>query len=263
LNAHLDEMGASKAVQMTLDWGLAWGEEPEWDVRAVNRFALEIAAKHPGKIYAACGIDPRRRDAAVIAAEIIKQGAVAIKLMPAAGFSPDDPICYPVYEVARDTGTPIVIHTGTGDIASNVEPVHPYRVEKPAKLFPKLQFVLAHAGGDMDGLWREVIMLCNFIPNIAVDLAEWQYVIQPTELDNGREGEFIWTLNTLRRNLGPHNIMWATDFIKGHRTDNDKFWAELFLDLPARAKKVGVNISEEEAEAMRAGNAIRIFGLHD
>lgn len=262
LIGYMDEAGVSKAVQMTLDWGIAWGEEPAWDIRQVNRFALEMSEKHPGRLYAACGVDPRRRDAAAIAEEMITAGAVAIKLMPAAGFTPDDPICYPIYEVARDTQTPIVIHTGTGDIAANVSAVHPYHIEQPAKLFPRVQFVLAHAGGDMDGLWREVIMLANFIPNIAVDLAEWQYVIQPTELDTGREEEFLWTLNTLRRNIGPHNIMWATDFIKGHRPDNDLFWAQLFLELPERAKRVGVFISEEEAEAMRATNAIRIFGLH-
>jgi predicted TIM-barrel fold metal-dependent hydrolase len=188
-------------------------------------------------------------------------GAVAIKIMPANNIPPDSQACYPVYEVCRALQIPVVIHTGTGDLGCFVEPAHPYHLERPAKDFPDIQFVMAHCGGGMDGLWRNALMMLQFIPNVAVDLAEWQYPIPPSEIDPGREEEFIHTLNILRRNLGSLNIMMGTDYMKGHRAENDSFWIELFKDLPTRAKKFGYTFSEDEADLYRCGNAARIYGI--
>ena len=259
---YMDALGIDKIVNMTVDWGIAWGEEPEADVFEVNEHAASLREKLPGRYYQAVGVDPRRRNAAEIAEKFIKEhGAVAIKLLAANGFSPDDHICYPVYEVAKALKVPIVVHTGTGDLASFVEPAHPWKLEAPAKDFPDVQFVAAHAGGGLDGLWREIILMTQFVPNIAVDLAEWQYPVQPTDLDPGREQEFVHVLNILRRNMGAHNIIWATDYMKGHHRENDQFIIDLMNDFSGRAKKFGYTFTEEEAELIRAANAIRIYGL--
>ena len=258
----MDVLGIEKCVSMAVDWGLAWDKEMEWTPWQVNEHASQLTKRYPNRYYFCAGIDPRRRDAADLTEKVIRDlGAVGIKLLPANGYYPNDEMCYPIYEVARAYKVPVVIHTGTGDVAAYADCVHPYHVEKPAKSFPDVQFVLAHAGGDMDGLWREVLMMAQFIPNIAVDLAEWQYVVQPSEFDPGREQEFIHTLNILRRNLGAHNIMIGTDYMKGHHLDNDQFFIDLFKELPERARRFGYNFSEEVAQLMRGDNARRIYGL--
>jgi len=258
----MDRLGIEKTVAMMVDWGMAWGEQAEFDIDDVNKHSGELMKKHPGRYYFCLGVDPRRRTAAEIAERAIRDyGAVGIKLMAANGFYVDDPICYPIYDVARSYEVPIVIHTGIGDVAAFVDCAHPYRVEKPAKLFPRLQFVLAHAGGGLDGLWREILMVQGCVPNIAVDLAEWQYPIMPTRIDPGREQEFIHVLNILRRRMGPHNILFGTDYMPGQNEKNTAFFADIFKELPERARKFGYHFSEAEAEAMGGDNARRIFGL--
>ena len=262
LMEYMDRNGIEKSVTMMVDWGVAWGEEAEFNITMQNAHAGELKKKHPGRYYFCAGVDPRRRTAADIAEKAITEhGAVGIKFMAANGFYPDDPICYPVYEVARAHKVPIVVHTGLGDAAAFVDCAHPWKVEGPAKLFPDVQFVLAHAGGGMDGLWREVLLMHGCVPNIAVDLAEWQYPIRPSGLDSGREQEFIHVLNILRRRIGPQNIMMGTDYMPDHNDEIDTFFVDLFKDLPARAKQFGYFFREEEADAIRGGNASRIFGL--
>lgn len=262
LLAHMDRNGIDKVINMVVDWGLAWGNESEWNVWEVNRHACSFKDKYPGRYYCSVGVDPRRYNAVEVLEKVVKEwGAICIKIMPANGVAPDDHVCYPLYEACRALRIPVVIHTGTGDLASFVSESHPYHVQNPAKDFPDVQFVIAHCGGGLDGLWREVLMMIQFIPNIAVDLAEWQYPISPSHLDPGREQEFIHVLNILRRNLGSHNIMMGTDYMKGHRPENDTFWIDLFKDLPARAKKFGYNFSEDEAQMYRCDNARRIYGI--
>ncbi len=259
---HMDSIGVDKCVAMMVDWGLAWGEQAKFDIEEVNEHAGELKKKHAGRYFFCLGVDPRRRSALDIAEKALRDhGASGIKLLAANGFSPDDPICFPIYELASQYEVPIVIHTGSGDVASFVEEAHPWRVEEPAKLFPKLQFVLAHAGGGIDGLWREVLTMTACVPNIAVDLAEWQYPIAPSNLDPGREQEFIHVLNIFRRRIGAHNVLLGTDFMPGHSVEVDKFFVDIFQNLPERAKKFGYHFSEEEAEAMRGENAMRIFAL--
>ena len=262
LMGYMDRHGISKAVSMMVDWGVAWGEEAEFNIEKQNEHAGKMKQKWAGRYYFCAGVDPRRRTAAEIVEKAVKEyGASGIKLMAANGFMPDDPICYPVYEIARDYDVPIVVHTGLGDAAAYVECAHPWRVEKPAKLFPKVQFVLAHAGGGMDGNWRDVLLMHGCVPNIAVDMAEWQYPVAPSATDPGREEEFYHILNILRRRIGPANIMMGTDYMPDHHEPTDTFFVNLFKDMPARAKKFGYHFSQIEAEAMGGVNACRIFSL--
>ena len=262
LMAYMDRNEIEKSVTMMVDWGVAWGEQAEFDIAAQNAHAGDMTKKYPGRYYFCAGVDPRRRGAAEIVETAIKEhGAVGVKLMAANGFYPDDPMCYPIYEVARDNGVPIVIHTGLGDVAAFAKCAHPWNVEAPAKQFPKLQFVLAHAGGGMDGLWREVLLMHGCVPNLAVDLAEWQYPVRPSALDPGREEEFIHVLSTLRRRIGPQNIMMGTDYMPDHDDATDTFFIDLLRDLKDRAKHFGYNFAPVEVEAMAGTNARRIFGL--
>ena len=51
------------------------------------------------------------------------------------------------------------------------------------------------------------------------------------------------------------------NFMADHDLENDKYYIDIFKDLPARARKYGYRFVEEEAEAICGTNACRIFGL--
>lgn len=260
VNTYMARLGLDHVVLMTIDWGLSWGQEPEWTPKQINQHAAGLKRKYPGKVSFLAGVDPRRRDAPDILEWAIKElGASGVKLWPPAGFFPDHPMCYPIYELARSLDFPVVIHVGIADSPNYPECAHPYHVVRPANDFPEVQFVLAHAGGGPDGLWREIMMFAGFLPNIAVDLGEWQYTIPPSDLDSGREQEFIHTLNIFRRSLGAYNVIFGTDYVKGLNQDMQEWFATLFRELPERARKFGYKFTNEEAEQMRAGNASRIY----
>lgn len=259
---YMATVGVDKVVNMALDWGLAWGDEPEWSVRQNVAHAASLKSKYPGRFFYCVGVDPRRKEAPDTVEWAIKeQGASGVKLWPPSGFSPAEPCCYPIYELARALDFPVVVHVGIGDAPNHPEGCHPYQMARPANDFPQVQFVLAHAGGGIDGLWREILMIAGFLPNLAVDLGEWQYPLPPSDLDPGREQEFIHVLNIFRRAVGAYNIIYATDYVKGMDLNMQRWFADLFRELPERARRFGYRFAEGEAEQMRAGNARRIYGL--
>ncbi len=115
------------------------------DVPAVHRSIARFAAAHPGRIYGIASIDPwleaaeYRRQMAVCMEDY---GFVAIKLHPLGhNISPLSSYCDKVYEAAAFYGVPVIVHTGLG--APNALPA---LVIEPARRFPQVTFILAHAG---------------------------------------------------------------------------------------------------------------------
>lgn len=259
---YLDAMGIEKCVCLLVDWGVAWGEEAEFPVWEVNKRGGELKKKFEGRFYFQAAVDPRRRAAVEIAETAIKDyGASGIKILAANGIAPDDPLCYPLYDLCRSYDKTVTVHTGSGDVAGFSYPAHVWHLEQPAKMFPTVQFVAAHGGGGLDGEWRDIIQMTLTIPNIAIELSEWQYPIAPNDWDPGREQEFIHVLNILRKNLGPHNILIGTDFMGGESPEYNRWWWDLFRDLPARGKKFGYLFLQEEADMIGGDNARRIYEM--
>ncbi|MBI2165631.1 MAG: amidohydrolase family protein [Chloroflexi bacterium] len=260
LMAYLDAHGIEKCVCMMVDWGIAWGEEAEFNVHKVNERGGQLKKRYAGRFSFQAAVDPRRRDAPEIAEKAIKEyGASGIKILAANNVYPDDPSCFPLYEIARDYGKTVTVHTGSGDVAAFIRPAHPWHLETPAKLFPKLQFVAAHGGGGLDGYWRDLVLMCSTIPNIAMDLSEWQHDVVPSDVDPGREEEFIKVLNILRKKIGAHSLMIGTDYMVENVADA-AWWWDLWKDLPARARKFGYKFTQEETNLIVGDNARRIYG---
>ena len=261
LMKYMDTMGIDRVVNMVVDWGLAWGMEPEWDVYQVNQHASSLMQKYPGRYFYCAGVDARRENAADVLEKAVKEwGAVGVKLLVANGFSPDDRICYPLYELARDLDFPVVIHTGEGDVASYPKEAHPFNMAAPARDFPTVKFVAAHTGGGLDGVWQECRQI-GLLHNIYFDLSEWQFGVAPTARSPHREEELFRVLHSFRDWWGAHRIMWCTDYMKGHSLEIDRYWVELFKDLPARGKKYGYTFTQEEADLMFGGAADLLYGL--
>lgn len=90
-------------------------------------------------------------------------GFVGIKLHPEAyACAPNSPQAKKVYEAARALHVPVMIHTGNGVPASL-----PSLAIIPAREYPEVTFVLAHAGGGVFGC--EALVAAQVCPNIYLE----------------------------------------------------------------------------------------------
>lgn len=90
-------------------------------------------------------------------------GFVGIKLHPEAyACAPNAPQATKVYEAARALKVPVMIHTGNGTPSSL-----PSLAIIPAREYPDVTFVLAHAGGGVFGC--EALVAAQICPNIYLE----------------------------------------------------------------------------------------------
>ncbi|MFI2858571.1 amidohydrolase family protein [Paenibacillus sp. JSM ZJ436] len=115
------------------------------DIEEVHRRIARFSAAYPGKIYGMAAIDPwldeERFDSQ--AQECFEQHHfVAIKLHPMGhNISPLSPRCDQIYAAARKYKVPVIVHTGIGNPFSL-----PSLMIEPARRFPDVPIILAHAG---------------------------------------------------------------------------------------------------------------------
>ena len=259
----LDQAGVELGVNATCDFGPCFGEEAEWDGLRIHEHAYEVAQLHPGRIAFLCGVDPRRHDALeILDRSVTEWGAVGWQCFPANGYAPTDPLCLRLFERCLALGVPAVIRTGSGDIGPYTAYSHPYYVEDVARLFRDLEIIDEHAGGGLDGLWRESLLVASTNPNVSLGLGLWQGAAlfgSPRAPD--RIAEFVRILHTMREQVGAHRLLWASDYMRGFNVDHTVRWAELFRDLPGVAREHGFLFDEDEVDLITDRNARRLFGL--
>lgn len=84
-------------------------------------------------------------EAAEYVAEALDRGVRVFKVHVQVGaFDPGDPLLDPVWEMLAASGTPVVIHCGSGP--SPGEFTGPVRIERLLRRFPGLRLVIAHLG---------------------------------------------------------------------------------------------------------------------
>ncbi|MFC2013679.1 amidohydrolase family protein [Chloroflexota bacterium] len=265
----MKRVGIDIGVNMTLDWGSAegWGEEAPLSIEEINRYYCDLAKKYQGKLYTFAGVHPRRHNAVEILEKAVKEwGAKGLKLNPPLGFYPNDKICYPLYEKCVELGVPVTIHTGHG-VFLQVKYCNPLYMDEPAKDFPELQFIMAHAGGGIGHFWEDAVTVARTNPNINLDLAE----IAPSVIKGGTHGNkgkykdhipmFLDMLDIFRNlTYGCTNILFGTDY-PCYPMEILEAWVDLFKNLPEVAAQYGYDFSQEEADLICYKNAARILKL--
>ena len=265
------DVGVDVGVNLITDFagGHGWvGDNPALSIEAMHEEYAAIGARYPGKFFNVAGVNPHRRDAPALLERSIKEwGAVGLKLLPYTGFYPDDQACYKLYEKCLELGIPVFIHTGSA-FMGYAKYARPMYIEQPAKDFPKLEFIMAHAGGGIGHLWEEACTVGRSAPNVHLELAQYA----PTVIKGGFLGskgkyrdhtaEFLDVLDIMRNMLpgGCQNIIFGSDY-PTYPLETYKAWCELFLDLPAVAASHGYDFSQEEADLMCYQNAIRLLNL--
>ncbi len=244
LIASMDEAGINKSVIFGVDWAYGVTGEPRVSNREQNQYAAEYARKHDGRFVPLAALDPRRPDALEQAIQAIEEwGMQGFKLMPSAGFKPNDPLCFPLYEKCADWGVPIMFHSG--GLEFNWEYGSPNLIASAAEEFPEVKMIMAHAGLES---WEQCRLACTALPNVYMDISIRQFDYQIN-----REKFYQW-LRDMIDWTGPWKILFATDAPLPTFYMTVKEWVEA-IDEP----KTEINFTREERDIILGKAAQAVF----
>lgn len=251
----VEEMDASSvdvSAMLVADYGDRLGT-PHFTIDQENWILAQAQARHPERIVAFYGIDPRRPGAPEKFERAIQEwGMGGIKLHATAGYFPHDRACYPIYEICIKHDVPVLHHSG-----ERFHPLlysrftHPLEFDQVAVDFPRLKMILGHAGGQW---WADCATIARVHDNVVVDLSEWQ-----TKLRD-KPQQTLAALDHMRNFLGTERILWGTDFPHMRQHMSLKDTVDIYRRLPALAHEHGYRFTDGEAEAMLGGNAARVLG---
>ena len=249
----MDAAGIGKTVLLAIDWGLAPHlGEPRLSIDEINTIYADAADKHSGRLITFAGIDPRREKAAEMVGTFLKErGAKGIKLHSAAGFYPNDKVCYPVYEKALEYGVPVLLHTGELMKPFHFKYCRPIYAQDLAMDFPELPIVLAHTGGCW---YPEAVAVCNNSTNVYLDLSLWQSrLIRPME--------FYRALRALLDSVSWQRVLFGSDYPFLKLLIGQERWVKAFTEIPDFVKEQGIEFKDDEIAGIMGGNAARILRL--
>jgi len=101
----------------------------------------------------------------------IRMGARGLKLYPSYNyFYPNARELYPIYEVAAESGLPVLVHTGSSVFqGSKIKYAEPIHLDEVAADFPGLTLVMAHGGR---GFWYDqAFFLSRIHPNLYLEIS--------------------------------------------------------------------------------------------
>jgi len=227
------------AVVFTVDSEHETGHRP-----VPNDDVALAAARHPDVLIPFASVDPHRGAAGVAEAHrlVTEMGVRGFKFHPTLqGFSPDDPLAYPLYEAIASLGVPALFHTGQTGIGAGMpggrglrlKHSDPMLLDDVAADFPDLTIVMAHPSFP----WQEeALAVATHKANVFIDLSGWSPKYFPPIL--------VQYVNTLLK----HKVLFGSDYplITPER------WIRDFDALPL---KDGVR------ELVLKDNAVRVLGL--
>jgi uncharacterized protein len=109
----------------------------------LNDWAREFAHEVPESLWSATFYP--EPEAATYVSELLDAGVEIFKIHVQVGEFPlDDPLLDPVWGLLEDTGTPVVIHAGSGPVGNDYTGPEPMR--RVLDRFPRLPAVVAHMG---------------------------------------------------------------------------------------------------------------------
>lgn len=172
LVAEMDDAGIAESVLLLPDFTFALRDSTHTIAELIAHHRL-VRDRHPGRFRVFVGVDPRwgADGLALFENAIVEHGFDGMKLYPPCGYRLSDTMLYPYYELCSTYGLPVLSHIGATSPALEAEPARPIFVDRAAKDFPDVDFVLAH--GSVNYV-EECAMLCNSRPNIHVDISGYE-----------------------------------------------------------------------------------------
>jgi predicted TIM-barrel fold metal-dependent hydrolase len=227
------------AVVFTVDAEHQTGHAP-----VPNDDVARAAQRHPDVLIPFGSIDPHRGPAGVDEARrlVTEMGVRGFKFHPTLqGFSPDDPMAYPLYTALQELGVPALFHSGQTGIGAGMpggnglrlRHSNPMLLDDVAADFPELTIILAHPSFP----WQdEALSVATHKANVFIDLSGWSPKYFPPQL--------VQYANTVLK----HKVLFGSDYplITPER------WMADFAELPIRDDVRPLILKE---------NAIRVLGL--
>jgi predicted TIM-barrel fold metal-dependent hydrolase len=146
-----------------------------------NEEVAESAAVEADVAIPFASIDPSRgKEGVRLAKKMISEyGVKGFKFHPTVqAFAPNDPVCFPLYEVIAEAGLPALFHSGQTGIGAGMpgggglrlEYSNPMLLDHVAAQFPELTIISAHPGVP----WQdEQLAVATHKPNVYIDLSGW------------------------------------------------------------------------------------------
>ena len=158
--------------------------------RLGNAEVLEAARANPDVLIPFGSVDPHKGKLAVREArELIEAGVRGFKFHPnTQAFWPNDPRCFPLYEVIAEAGLIALFHSGTTGIGAGMpggggvrlKYSNPMAVDDVAAEFPGLDIILAHPSFP----WQEeALAISVHKPNVYIDLCGLVAQVLPGDPD--------------------------------------------------------------------------------
>ncbi|MBN2027657.1 MAG: amidohydrolase [Actinobacteria bacterium] len=200
--ANMDAAGVDMSCVFSQDSGMAAGE-PEVSMEEQNRLIAEAARRFPERLIPFFTIDPRRPGALDLFKRAVEEwGMKGLKLHPASGYFPYDPVVYPLYEQCMEYGMPVLFHTGSQPAPLKFRYTQPICVDDVAADFPDLPIIMAHVAHE---LWQEALLVASVKPNVYFDFSGWQIVF------NNHPQAFYSMLRAVVDLVGPWRVFFGTD----------------------------------------------------
>jgi hypothetical protein len=227
LLSEMQEAGIDLSVVFPVDFGLALGE-PEVPIQQVNREMALLAQRHPRKLIAFAGIDPRRSNALQLFQQCVEEwGMKGLKLHPSAGFYPNQKEVYPLLEQASLWKLPVIIHSGSMMVPLRSKYSQAIHFDDLGVDFPDLPIIAAHAGGSLG--YAQMLSIMNVKLNIMVDISGWQILA----LKNYKS--FCRSLRNLMDFAEPERILFGSDSPSFRSMMSNSDWVSLLKKLPEQA----------------------------
>lgn len=182
-----------------------------------------------------------------VEAHLKQEKCVGIKIYPGYNpFSADDPVNFPLFELAMAYKKPVAVHTGaTAGTRAQLKLAHPLTLDAAATAFPQVQFIMCHFGNP----WVvDAAAVLSKNPNVSADLSGMlEGTLDMAAFFREREG-YVHHLQTWLQYLGAYDrIMYGTD------------WP--LVNIPNYIEFVSHLIPTRYHEQVFFDNANRIYGL--
>lgn len=222
----------------------------------------EFAQAYPDRVMFCGGVDPIHSgvDGALeqLEYQITELGAKSIKYynghVPRGWRCDDENIAYPLYERCRDLGVTVLqFHKGLPFGTGNVEEMHPGDLQKAARDFPDMTFVIHHLGMPYVD---ETINIASRFPNIYLALsANFQFLLTAPQM------VVTWIGQCLQA-VGSEKLLWGSEAaLSGGPLPYLRAFMEMEMPPELRAGFGYPEITQTDRENILGLNFARLMGV--
>lgn len=258
----MEEAGIDKGLVMGVDFGCSPAGEAKWSVEEMNQWVANQVKEFPDKLLALCAVDPRRGKRAIDLVEkaVTEWGMMGVKFHPTAGYYPDDPAYFPLYEKMVELGVSLHSHTSLYSFPlMSGKCSDPVYLDGVAANFPDLKIVMVHFGG-MEWI-SKCISIMNARGNVYAEISGQQSRSKffPKKLIENFSG--ILKMSGLLTGAFKDRILFGTDWPLLETAMPGKKYVDWIKNLPEKANEYGLTIKQRDIRKILGDNAQKFLKI--